>query len=159
MLSFPRNWKSFKGVQREFKGLQDYAEVHENFKKTISVNSKYGGLEVQHKIFRQRLWDKSSSSLASCHTFTVVFFTFILPNIVINCLYLSGEWRILQGSNSGPTTSNIGRNCRELKHGGECENQQSGLLHGDLKTLQAEVNWGVWERRSSFPHCLLTSGV
>ena len=62
---------------------------------------------------------------------------------VINCLYLSGErGRLLQSTNSGPTTttSSIGGDSREFKRGGECEKQQSGLLYGDLKTLQTGVN-------------------
>ena len=44
----------------------------------------------------------------------------------------------MQSTNIGPTatTINIGGDGRELKRGGECENEQSRLLHGDLKTLQ-----------------------
>ena len=79
----------------------------------------------------------SSYTLIHCH----ILFIDDVVSRQDHQLYLSGKRRrVLQSSNSCPTTTNIGRDCWEFASGGKCENQQSGLLHGDLKPVEAEVN-------------------
>ena len=98
----------------------------------------------------QRLEDKSSSwnhhrthpPILLIHLHILGIYIMVSHRHPDHHWYISGEWwGLLQSTNNGPITTCIaGRDCGELTGGGKCESQQSGLLYGNMKSVQSDID-------------------